>query len=53
MAAHAFATIANGLSRLPQEIRRTKCWTEAPDGPFGNGSRVGGGSVNMVVRQAT
>jgi hypothetical protein len=32
-------------------IRITKCWTEAPDGPFRNGSRVGGGSVNMGVRQ--
>jgi len=29
--------------------RRTNCWTEAPDGPFRYGSRVGGGSVNMVV----
>ena len=28
---------------------RTKCWTEAPDGPFRNGSRVGGGSVNIDV----
>jgi hypothetical protein len=27
----------------------TKCWTEAPDGPFRNGSLVGGGSVNIAV----
>ncbi len=27
----------------------TKCWTEAPDGPFRNGSLVGGGSVNIDV----
>lgn len=27
----------------------TKCWTEAPDGPFRNGNRSGGGSVNIAV----
>jgi hypothetical protein len=35
------------------EIRRTKCWTEAPDGPFRNGSLVGGGSVNIAVGHQT
>lgn len=30
---------------------RTKCWTESPDGPFRNGSRIGGGSVNIAVRR--
>ena len=31
-------------------IRQTsKCWTEAPDGPFRNGSIVGRGSVNIAV----
>ena len=30
--------------------QRTKCWTEAPDGPFRNGNIVDGGSVNIAVR---
>ena len=35
--------------RCCENVAITKCWTEAPDGPFHSGSRVDGGSVNIAV----